>query len=164
MQAIPIDEMDLRNAYTAGEKIADIARRYACDPKTVRRHAKLLGLQHPKAPKRRTETIHAYFKEKKVIERYLDGDSVLYLAETTHRSPEMIIRYLQRNNVKMRTRAEQNAETLRKYGTRFYRDPRRYEYVRDRYGLVTQMKVWFGNRKKPIIYTWEEGETDAESL
>ena len=49
----PICPNALRNAYASGETLKQIADMFGCSDKTIWRHARELGLQHPKAYKRR---------------------------------------------------------------------------------------------------------------
>ena len=86
------------------------------------------------------------------IERYQKGESLIALAASADASVKTVRNYLMRNGVKIRSRVEQVAATMEKHGTRFYKtETRLYVSKRDAYGLVTELKVYRNNNRKPII-------------
>jgi transposase-like protein len=148
----PICPETLAVLYEQGESLKNIATRFDCDLKTITRRAAELGLRHPKAPSERKKKVHAEFRERNVIEHYQNGESLIELAESFNTSAEMLTRYLKRSGIKLRSRAEQVALTMQRYGTRFYKkEARLYAYERDAYGLVTKIKVYQNNNRKPAV-------------
>ena len=140
--------------YADGGCIKDIADRFDCDPKTIRRRAEELDLQHPNSPKQKRRNIDTALDEMNAIGRYESGVSLMGLAAAGRTSVDVVRSYLQRRGVKIRTRVQQVAETMRKYGTRFHshkNEMRLYAYKRDDYGLVTEVRIYQNNNPKPIV-------------
>ena len=140
--------------YEAGENIANIADQFGCDPKTIRRRAKALGLRHPNSPQQTRKRIEERLYQLNAIQRYQDGETLMGLAAAGDTSIDTLRAYLKRNGVKIRTLAEQTAVTMKKYSTRFHNrkeNMRLYVYERDAYGLVTKVKIYQGNNPNPIV-------------
>ena len=147
----PICPETLSTLYKQGESIKNIATQFDCDLKTITRRAAELELRHPKAPSERKKRVHTNFRERNVIERYQKGESLTELAESLSTSAEMLTRYLKRSGIKPRSRSEQGALTMKRYGTRLHKkETRLYVYERDAYGLVTKVKVYKNKSRKPV--------------
>ena len=149
----PICPETLATLYEQGEPLKNIATRFDCDLKTICRHAGELGLRHPNSPVQRKKRVHAEFRERNVIGRYQNGESLIEIAESINTSAEMLTRYLKRSGIKLRSRAEQVTLTMERYGTRLYKkETRLYVYERDAYGLVTKVKVYQNKSRKPVEF------------
>ena len=151
----PICPVTLATLYEQGEPLKNIATQFDCDLTTIGRRAAELGLRHPNSPKLKKRRMHAEFRERNVIGRYQSGESLISIAESINTSVEMLTRYLKRSGIKLRSRAEQVALTMERYGTRLYKkETRLYVYERDAYGLVTKVKVYQNKSRKPVeLYT-----------
>lgn len=148
----PICPDTLTKFYGDCETLENIATWFDCDKKTIRRRAKELGLRHPNSPKQRRRKMDAKLCQINAIARYKAGDSLMELAEVGGTSVDVVRGYLKRKGVKIRTRVDQIALTMAKYGTRFHRNEvRLYVYKRDRYGLVTEGKYYQNNNREPVI-------------
>ena len=148
----PICPETLTTFYKNGETIAVIADYFQCDPKTIRRRAAKLGLQHPNAPHRKQERIYTRLDKMNAIQRYEDGESLMALAALGRTSVDVLRPYLKKKGVKIRSHIEQVAMTMAKYGTRFHaKETRLYVYERDTYGLVTDVKIYQNNNRTPIV-------------
>ena len=106
--------------YENGETIAVIADYFQCDPKTIRRRAKELGLRHPNSPHRRQKRIYTRLDKMDAVQRYEQGESLMGLAALGKTSVDVVRPYLRKRGVKIRTRVEQAAMAMAKYGTRFH--------------------------------------------
>ena len=147
----PICPNALRTAYASGETLKQIADRFDCTDRTVWKHARELGLQHPKAPKRRHEDTEASLVRINAIQRYKDGESLRAIALPVGVSTEGLCSHLRRNGVKIRTRVEGTRATMQKYGTRFHKtETRLYICKRDPYGLVTEVKMYQNKARRPV--------------
>ena len=156
MLRVPICPEILAALYEAGENITKIADRFSCDNKTIRRRAAELGLRHPNSPQQKQKRVYQTLREINAIERYETGESMMALAAAGNTSIDVLRPYLIRNGVKIRTRAEQTAATMAKYGMRFpkrktLKNMRLYVYERDAYGLVTKVKIYQDDNPKPIV-------------
>ena len=151
----PICPATLAILYEQGEPLKNIATRFDCDLKTISRRANELGLRHPNAPSLKKKRVHTEFRERNVIGRYQNGESLMAIAESINTSAEMLTRYLKRSGIKLRSRSEQLALTMERYGTRLHKkETRLYVYERDAYGLVTKVKVYQNKSRRPVeLYT-----------
>ena len=147
----PICPEILAMLYERGETLKNMATRFDCGLNTISRRADELGLKHPNSPRKKQKQMHAKFRQLNALDRYRNGESLMELAAAGNTSVEVVQRYLKRNGVKPRTRCEQVAATMEKYGTRFHKkETRLYTYERDAHGLVTKIKVYQNKSRKPV--------------
>lgn len=152
MLRVPICQNKLIIFYSIGASLEEIATYFSCNEKTIRERAKELGLVHPCSPKERSKKMAAKLDASKTVERYEGGDSLQVIAVDADTSVEVVRPYLKRKGVKIRSRGEQVASTMRKHGTRFHKTGTCvYEYERDRDGLVTRIKKFYNESQKPVV-------------
>ena len=151
MLRTPICPYLLAKLYKNGETIKNIAARFDCDLRTIRRRAERLGLRHPNSPDQRRKKMDTALRQINVIDRYEDGESLMELAAAGDTSIKVVRCYLVRNDVEIRTRIEQAKRTVAQYGTRSPKTATRlYVYERDASGLVTAIKIYFNKSRKPV--------------
>ena len=152
MLRVPICENRLIIFYSIGASLEEIATYFSCNEKTIRERAKELGLVHPGSPKERCRKMAAKLDASKAVQRYDGGDSLQTIATDADTSVEVVRPYLRKKGVKIRSRGEQVASTMRKHGTRFHKTGTCvYEYERDRHGLVVRIKKYYNESSKPVI-------------
>ena len=151
MLRTPICPYLLAKLYKDGETIKNIAARFDCDLRTIRRRAERLGLRHPNSPQQRRKKMDTALRQINVIDRYEDGESLMELAASGDTSVDVVRGYLVRNDVEIRTRIEQAKRTMAQHGTRSPKTATRlYVYERDASGLVTAIKIYFNKSRKPV--------------
>ena len=165
MRRKPICPNTLATLYDIGETLENIAAQFDCDMKTIRRRADTLGLRHPHAPQRRRKQMDESLSEINVIERYQKGDSLMELAADGNTSVDVVRRYLERNSIKIRTRTEQVASTMEKYGTRFHKNETRlYRCKWDANGLISQVAFYRNKSRRPVIIFQGDNLTILRSM
>ena len=147
----PICPNTLASFYDIGEAIEVIAEFFDCDPKTIRRRAAEYGLRHPNSPRRKQERIYARLDRLNAIGRYENGESLMALAAMGRTSVDVVRPYLKKQGVKIRSRVEQVALKMAKYGKRFHKNEQLYFYKRDAYGLVSEIHIYVNNNPTPIV-------------